>query len=121
MSQRVFIAEDDPLTHRLLTRSLTKWGYRVETAEDGEQGLEKLKENLPDLMITDILMPYNSGLELIWYLREQKQSRVPIIVLTAATDRNKVLEAQKLGADALLRKPFSQKELKACTERLLGK
>lgn len=105
------IVEDDILLLKTLAFKLTKEGYLVVTSKNGFDAVEYLKENEPDLIVTDIMMPFVNGLEIISFVRNEKKSKVPIIVLSSAGLEKTVLEAFELGADDFVTKPFSPNEL----------
>jgi class 3 adenylate cyclase len=117
---RILAVDDKPHNVRLLQGMLTPHGYEVIPAYDGRQALELVRQNPPDLIITDVIMPGMDGFELTRILRAQPESEaIPILMLTALremTDKTKGLEA---GADDFLSKPFSQVELLARSRSLL--
>ena len=100
--------------------SLLSDGYDVTTAQDGRQGLERAHELMPDLIITDIMMPHTDGLELCRQIRsDELTNHIPVIVVTAkATERDR-LRGLEAGADAYLYKPFNADELHLRIEKLL--
>ena len=107
----IHIVEDDILLSKTLAYKLTKEGFKVVTSKNGFEAIEYLKENEPDLIVTDIMMPFINGLEIISFVRNEKKSKVPIIVLSSAGLEKTVLEAFELGADDFITKPFSPNEL----------
>ena len=107
----IHVVEDDILLLKTLAFKLTKDGYVVVTSKNGFDAIEYLKENEPDLIVTDIMMPFVNGLEIISFVRNEKKSKVPIIVLSSAGLEKTVLEAFELGADDFVTKPFSPNEL----------
>ena len=107
----ILIVEDDILLLKTLEFKLIKDGYIVVTLKNGFDAIEYLKENEPDLIVTDIMMPFINGLEIISFVRNEKKSKVPIIVLSSAGLEKTVLEAFQLGADDFVTKPFSPNEL----------
>ncbi len=117
MTERILIVEDDVPIADFIRRGLLLENYAVEVAYDGYEGLEKARENSPDLVILDIMLPGIDGLEVCRQLR--RHSDVPIIMLTAkdaVPDRVAGLEA---GADDYLVKPFAFDELVARIRALL--
>lgn len=118
---RILIAEDDPVMLRAIATRLTNDGYEIATVADGQEALKMFEEFNPDLIITDILMPYTSGLELIGVVKSSMQKKIPILVLSAYGQENTVLEAFDLGADDFLTKPFNPLELSTRVKRLLKK
>lgn len=94
--------------------------YQLEFALDGQDGTEKALEIVPDIIISDIMMPKKDGLEVCATLKEDiRTSHIPLILLTAKADRDAKLKGLKAGADAYLAKPFDQEELDIRLEKLL--
>ena len=94
--------------------------YRVILANDGVEGLEKAKEYMPDVVVSDIMMPKMDGLEMLDRLRNDFQtSHIPIILLSAKSSVESQLEGMKYGADSYITKPFSPDILKAQIENLI--
>lgn len=116
---KVLIVEDESWTSELLVTCLHSGGYDVATASDGRDALNVLKEFEPDLILTDIMMPYTSGLELIGITRTSQRSDIPIIVLSGIDEESTVMEAFRLGADDFICKPFNPQELLLRVKRLL--
>lgn len=108
---KILVADDELSILRTLTRNLSRHNYEVITASDGEEALALIEENLPDLIILDIIMPGLNGLEVCRRVREWSQ--VPIIVLSAVGQEKQKVEALDLGADDYLTKPFGMDELLA--------
>jgi len=107
---RILIAEDDELMLRTLEMRLKKDGHEIIVARDGRDALARIHDSQPDLVISDIMMPYSSGLEIVGSLRE-KETYIPIIILSGMGQEDVVLEAFQLGADDFITKPFSPNEL----------
>ncbi|RIV23315.1 response regulator [Fibrisoma montanum] len=110
-SQVILIAEDEALVLKMLSYRLQKEGYTILTASDGKQALECLRANTPDLVITDLMMPYHSGLEILEYVKKTINARIPVIMLSATGQEQTVLKAFSLGADDYALKPFSPNEI----------
>jgi DNA-binding response OmpR family regulator len=108
---RILIAEDDDLMLKTLEFRLKRDGHEVIVTHDGKEALEKIALYTPDLVITDIMMPYSSGLEIISAVRSNYTYRLPIIILSGMGQEDVVLEAFQLGADDYITKPFSPNEL----------
>jgi DNA-binding response OmpR family regulator len=108
----VLLVEDDPRVGRLVERALAEAGHRVETADDGAEGLARAESGAYDIVVLDVLLPHLDGLEVCRRLREQRV-RTPVLMLTArdtVPDRVRGLDA---GADDYLTKPFALEELLA--------
>ncbi len=118
---KILIAEDEPLMSTALEKKLLSDGHQVIAASDGRIALELLKKQLPDLIITDIMMPYTSGLELIGIIRSEYKQRIPIIVLSGMGEEDTVLQAFELGADDFIIKPFNTSELSIRVKRFAVK
>jgi len=118
---KVLVAEDDMIMLKTIEVRLKKDGYNVITAQDGKEALRKFEQQAPDLIITDIMMPFMSGLEIVGAVKKQGGKDTPIIVLSTMGQENVVLEAFKLGADDFITKPFSPKELSMRVQRYAQK
>ncbi|WP_266364060.1 response regulator transcription factor [Tellurirhabdus rosea] len=116
----ILIAEDEPLVRKMLSYRLQKEGFNVLQAADGKEALECLKNNVPDMVITDLMMPYHNGLEVLEYVK-RSMSDIPVIILSASGQEPSVLKAFSLGADDYTVKPFSPNELMTRVRRHLKK
>jgi DNA-binding response OmpR family regulator len=114
---KILVAEDDPLILRTIETRLKKDGHEVVVTSDGRSALQHIASDNPDLIITDIMMPYISGLEIIVAVK-QASKKTPVIILSGMGQENTVLEAFKLGADDYITKPFSPNELSIRIKRL---
>lgn len=95
-------------------------GYQVLSAVNGHDGIQLAKENIPDIIISDLMMPKVDGVALVNNLKtDSRTSHIPIILLTARTDRNVRISALKKGVDAFMTKPFDKEELLIRVERLI--
>ncbi len=111
---RLLIIEDEPDLRRYLTKLFTKDGYAVEAAADAATASTALERNAPDLMITDVMLRGQSGLDVLTALRqEERMARLPVVVLTARADAETAIEAFAAGADDFVVKPFNSAELLA--------
>lgn len=119
--KKVLLADDDQLLASLLNHRLSRAGYDVTHNIDGKQVKEYLKTNQPDIIVSDIMMPYFSGIELIDYVRNEIQSKVPIIIISSAGNEENVLSAFELGANDFISKPVSPSELLVRVARELSK
>ena len=122
---RILIAEDDPVSRRLLEATLVKWKYEAVVTVDGNEAWEVLqREGAPELAILDWAMPGLDGVELCQRLRRAYDSQLPyIILLTARGGPENMVEGLGAGADDFVAKPFDTDELHAriqVGERVLG-
>lgn len=110
----VLLADDDPLTRRLVGSALVSWGYSVELAKDGNEAwLALTRPDGPSLAVIDWIMPGLDGLEICRRLRQQRGSYVYVLLLTAKSDKADLLVGLDAGADDYMRKPFELEELQA--------
>ncbi len=117
---KILLAEDEPVMAMAIQTRLRNDGYEVIHAADGREALRLLEKSTPDLIITDILMPYTSGLEPIGVVRSSgEHKKLPIIVLSALGQESTVMEAFQLGADDFLTKPLNPAELSLRVRRFL--
>ena len=122
ISKSILIVDDDKRFQELLRIILTKNGYNVHQATDGEEAILKYLEIRPDLVISDISMPKGDGFNVAIIIRSKERDglRVPILLISAFYDDHANLEnAERCGADAFLPKPFTQKQLIGAVEELL--
>jgi len=112
---RILIAEDDAVSRRLLETLLTRWGYEVTVACDGEEAWRLLqREDAPHLAILDWMMPGMGGLEICHKVREvDHPSPAYLILLTARTGSEDVVQGLETGANDYVTKPFHREELRA--------
>lgn len=119
---KILIAEDEPLILQTLELKLKKEGFEVIGCVDGLDAIQKIDSEKPDLIITDIMMPYMSGLEVVRKVKQDNGGRdIPVIVLSTMGQENIVEEAFDLGADDYLKKPFSLSELTIRIKKLSRK
>ncbi|MCB9088511.1 MAG: response regulator [Calditrichae bacterium] len=117
--QIVLIVEDNP-DMRAYIRETLAGDYRVLEVPNGEEGFQKAQEEIPDLVITDVMMPKMDGYEMTRKLRqEQVTSHIPIIMLTAKAAESDKFEGLETGVDAFLIKPFNTKELQIRVRKLI--
>lgn len=117
--KKIVLAEDNATLSMLLKFRLEKEGYELFSTVDGKDALESIETIKPDLIITDIMMPYISGLEVISHVRHKLNSEVPIIVFSSAGQEEMVLKAFDLGANDFMGKPFSPNELVIRVKKLV--
>ena len=115
------MADDDDLLASLLSFRLKKGGYSVHHTSNGKEVKEYLETHEPDIIVSDIMMPYFSGIELINYVRNELSLNTPIIIISSAGNEENVLSAFEMGANDFISKPFSPTELLVRLERELKK
>jgi two-component system, OmpR family, alkaline phosphatase synthesis response regulator PhoP len=117
---KVLIIDDEKDLIELVRYNLTKEGFLVESALDGESGLAAAIKNIPDIIIVDLMLPGIDGLEVCRRLRyESRTSHIPIIMLTAKSAESDRIVGLELGADDYVTKPFSPRELAARLKAVL--
>ena len=122
MSKQILLVDDEPHILRAAEIKLTRSGFTVRCAADGQQGGEMILQQKPDLLITDLQMPRMDGLELARHVRENPATAdLPILMLTARGLEASLGEhAARLNVLTVLPKPFSPRELVLCVENALG-
>lgn len=117
----ILVVDDNADMRHYVSSVLQQAGYRVRTARQGAEGFELAQTHPPHLIVTDLMMPLVSGLELIQQVRQQERLRcTPIVLLTAKADEDTRIEGAEMGADAYLAKPFNDRELLAEVRNLLA-
>ncbi len=120
MARTVLVIDDEPELVKLLDYNLTRAGYAVLTARDGERGLAAARQHSPDLVVLDVMMPGLDGWEVCKRLRaDPATAAVPLLMLTAKADEADRVLGLELGADDYVTKPFGVKELLARVKALL--
>lgn len=117
--KKIVLAEDNSVLSLLLKFRLEKEGYKLLMAVNGKQAIELIEEHHPEIILTDIMMPFVSGLEVISHVRNKMNMPIPIIVFSSAGQEEIVLKAFDLGATDFMSKPFSPHELVIRVKRLL--
>jgi DNA-binding response OmpR family regulator len=118
---KILIAEDDKMMLKTIEFKLKKEGYEVVTCTDGRDALEKIVSENPNIIISDIMMPFFTGLDLVNKVKIELKLTTPIIILSNVGLEKTVLEAFELGADDFITKPFSPNELLVRIKKLLPK
>ncbi len=121
MTQRIVVCDDEPHITRAVGMKLTKGGFQVECASDGEAALTVIRRETPALLITDCQMPRMGGIELIRRLRDDDQTRyLPVILLTAkGFELDQDALVNELWISHMIVKPFSPRELLATVQQTL--
>lgn len=119
-SHTILIVDDDPAILMGLELKIKRHGYQVITAMDGNEGIQKVKERRPDLVLSDVMMPFPDGFEMRRILRQDRiLASIPFIFLTALTDIQDRLRGFREGADDYIPKPFDADEVLARIDAVL--
>jgi CheY-like chemotaxis protein len=125
MPKKILIVEDEELMIDILQRKLTKEGYEISVARDGEEGLKVMKEMepKPDLILLDIIMPKMGGFEVMEEMKKDPElEKIPVIVISNSGQPVELDKAKKLGAkDWLIKTEFDPKEVLEKIKKLIGK
>jgi DNA-binding response OmpR family regulator len=117
MARTILVVDDEPTLRETLAEALDAEGFRVLTAADGREALNRFREHQPDLVVLDLMLPELSGIEVCRIIRAE--SGVPIVMLTAKSSELDKVVGLELGADDYVTKPFSLRELTARIRALL--
>ena len=120
---KILVIDDDAAARRMISRVLTDAGHQVVSAGDGVEGMRRFRAEAPDLVITDIIMPEQEGMQTIAEIRGCG-SKVAVIAISgggAGAGTLYLSMAEELGADAALAKPFRPPELLALVEQMLAR
>jgi len=119
--KKIVLIEDDKLIVRIIEFILQKEGYSIFTANDGNEGLKIIEEIKPDLILTDIMLTYKSGLEVI-SISKKKNPHIPIVIISAlGKEEINIKEAFKIGISGFISKPFTSVELLEIIQKTLKK
>ena len=121
MSRKILVADDEPNIVVSLEYLMKREGYTVLVARDGQEALDAIARDRPDLVLLDVMMPGKSGFDICQAVRaDESLATVKILMLTAKGRDTDLAKGTALGADAYMTKPFSTKELAARVRELLG-
>src|SRR3954462_7247097 len=116
----ILIVDDEPTMLRYLRTLLEVEGYRVETATNGAEAMQRLQQTpTPELLLLDVLMPVMDGLQTLEQVR-QLHPQLKVVMLSCVSDTRKVVHAIRLGAQDYLTKPFQKADLDAVIEQCIG-
>jgi len=116
----ILVVEDEDSVRRLLEYKLAKEGYRVRTAANGREAMELIQQELPDLVIADIMMPVMDGFAFQSAMQDRRDTRtIPFIFLTAKVDEASRRKGRRMGVDDYITKPWDDEQLKSRVARLL--
>ncbi|PRX52221.1 response regulator [Salegentibacter salegens] len=120
--KKILLIEDDVTVRENTAELLELSNYEVVTAPDGRKGVDKAKEEIPDIIVCDIMMPELDGYDVLTRLSEDSQTKgIPFIFLSAKTEHKDVRRGMDLGADDYLTKPFEEEDLLSAIESRLAK
>lgn len=122
MASKILIVEDDPGARRLVGYTLEHEGYQVITASNGMEGLKKARDEKPDLIVLDVMLPGLDGFEVCHRLRADPQTAIiPVLMLSAKAQETDISTGRKVGADDYLPKPADPSEIVRRVGNLLAK
>src|SRR5277367_1433041 len=120
MTDTILIVDDEPDVSDLLVYNLQKAGYKTVTARDGSVALQKARDDVPSLILLDLMLPLMDGTEVCRHLKaDSKTAHIPIIMLTAKAEEVDRVVGLELGADDYVTKPFSPREMALRVNRSL--
>jgi len=120
VAKRILVAEDDPVTCRFVVSLLEDRGYEVVIAEDGERAATAAVDVRPDLIVSDLVMPYRDGYELLRAVRNDERTKSTPLILLSMRDREEdIVRGLEQGADDYVVKPFNAREFLARVRKLL--
>ena len=121
MAKKVLICDDEPYILESVSYVARSEGYDVLTAEDGEEGLRVAREEHPDLVFLDLMMPTMNGFQVCQALKQDPAtSRIHVVILTARGQELDRIKGKEVGADEYLTKPFSPRKLRQRMQEVLG-
>ena len=117
--KKILIIDDDKIIINILSFLFEKEGFETHIAKDGIEGIAKISEIQPDLIITDIMMPFKSGLEITLFAKTNYPATPIIMISSLGKEDQKVIEVTNLGVDAFIAKPFDAAALVNKVKQLL--
>jgi len=121
--KKILIVEDDNFVAEVYSTKLLEMGHEVIIAQNGEEGLNALEENIPDLILLDIIMPVMGGIEMLEELKKKEEwKKIPVILLTNVGEKDSIQKVQNLGVqDYLIKSHFTPAEVIEKIDAVLGK
>jgi DNA-binding response OmpR family regulator len=120
VAQRILVAEDDPVTRRFVVSLLEERGYEVLVAEDGEHAVAIAASARPDLIVSDLVMPYRDGYEVLRAIRNDETLKAtPVLILSMRDREEDIVRGFEQGADEYVVKPFNAREFVSRVRKLL--
>jgi len=121
MLKTILIVDDEPDVLKLAEIRLRKWGYEIITASDGQNGLELIRNQKPDLVLLDLRLPNMDGVEVCRQVKNDKELKhITVILFTATEDMAVATMAKEHGADDYIVKPYEPEELLEKVKRFIG-
>jgi DNA-binding response OmpR family regulator len=121
MSATILVVDDDPVILQLLQVNFEMEGFTVITAADGREGVDRTRADRPDIVVSDVMMPKMSGIELVAELKaDPSTASIPVLLLTAKAQQADIGAGIDAGADDYVTKPFEPLDLVDRVNRLLG-
>jgi len=118
--KKVLVVDDQPQIVRLIQLHLEREGFQVLTGADGQEALDRVRGERPDLVILDVIMPRKDGFEVLRTIKADPElQQTPVIMLTVKTQSADIVEGLREGAELYLPKPFHPRELVALVKRVL--
>ncbi|MBT3182238.1 MAG: response regulator [Deltaproteobacteria bacterium] len=119
--KKILVVDDEKSMTNLLKKRIESASYDVSIASDGQEGLNKARLEMPDLIVADVMMPRLDGYHMCRLLKfDEKYKNIPIIMLTSRDNDQDRMTANAVGADAYVTKPFKGEELMSNIKKLLG-
>jgi DNA-binding response OmpR family regulator len=120
VAKTILVAEDDPVTLRFVVSLLEESGYQVLVAEDGESAVATAMRSRPDLLVSDLVMPYRDGYEVLRAIRtDERLKHIPVLILSMRDREEDIVRGFEQGADEYVVKPFNAREFLSRVRRLL--
>lgn len=115
----ILVAEDESLTLKMLTYRLQKEGFDVVSAQNGKEALDALATRRPDIVLTDLMMPFHTGLDILAHVKQRIDPTIPVVILTSMGQEPYLRQAFELGVDGYCEKPVNPAEIVELVRKLL--
>jgi DNA-binding response OmpR family regulator len=113
MPKKILVCDDEPYILMALTDAVEMEGYECVTAVNGKEAVEKARDERPDLILLDVMMPYKDGFEVCRELKDDELTRdIPVVMLTAKSQQVDIQRGKEVGADDYITKPFKPSTLR---------
>jgi len=121
MAKKIMVVDDEPYIARVIKFKLEQEGYTVISANDGQSGLQKIKEEKPDMVLLDVMMPGLSGYEVCQKIKQDAElAGIPVVILTAKGQERDREQGLTMGASDYITKPFSPNRLLELVKNMIG-